>query len=127
MSYNKPFLSLAMTCEQAIAWITHVINSSDLQVQRTFDLQLARAGHASCPCPHHGTDQCDCQMVILLIYGGILQPVSIVAHGYNGQTWISVVDTPQQRADPGLEAAICRALMPQCLSPNTHQNLPRAI
>jgi hypothetical protein len=51
-------------------------------------------------------------MVVLLVYGSGRQPVSIVAHGHNGQTWFSVVDTPQQRADPRLEAAIRLALVP---------------
>jgi len=51
-------------------------------------------------------------MVVLLVYGSDRQPVSIVAHGHNGQTWFSVVDTPQQRADPRLEAAIRLALVP---------------
>ena len=67
---------------------------------RTFDLQIARQAQTSCPCPHHGTDQCDCQLVVLLVYQDHREPLAIVAHGYEGQTWFSVVDTPQQRADP---------------------------
>jgi hypothetical protein len=52
-------------------------------------------------------------MAVLLVYGGQTQLVSIVAHGHNGQTWFSMVDTPQQRADPHLEAAIRLALAPR--------------
>jgi hypothetical protein len=33
-------------------------------------------------------------MVVLLVYPASKQPVSVIAHGYNGQTWFSVVDTP---------------------------------
>jgi hypothetical protein len=55
-------------------------------------------------------------MVVLLVYGSECQPVSIVAHGYNGQTWFSVVDTPQQRADPRVEAAIRLALVPHVMA-----------
>jgi hypothetical protein len=36
----------------------------------------------------------------------------MVAHSHNGQTWFSVVDTPQQRADPQIEAALRRVLLP---------------
>jgi hypothetical protein len=81
-----------------------------LQVLRTFELQLARLALTECPCPHHGTDQCDCQMVVLLVYGDRSQPVSLVAHSHDGKTWFSLVDTPQQRADPHLEATIRQAL-----------------
>lgn len=126
MSDNSPFLILDQPCDAAIDWVSRQIAGSGLEIVRTFDLHVARHAHAGCPCPHHGTDQCDCQMVVLLVYGGDRQPVSMVAHGYNGQTWFSLVDTPQQRADPRLEAAIRRALTPQSLSPLGLENLPHA-
>jgi hypothetical protein len=112
MSDSSPFLILEQPCDDAIDWVARQIGNAGLQVVRTFDLHVARHAHTSCPCPHHGTDQCDCQMVVLLVYGSDRQPVSVVAHGHNGQTWFSVVDTPQQRADPRLEAAIRLALVP---------------
>ena len=120
MSDGIPFLILEQPCDAAIDWVVQRIGNAGLQVVRTFDLHVARCKqgdtHANCPCPHHGTEQCDCQMVVLLVYGSDghtsseHQPVSIVAHGYSGQTWFSVGDTPQQRAAPHLEAAIYRAL-----------------
>jgi hypothetical protein len=118
MSDNSPFLILKQPCDAAIDWVSRQISCAGLQVVRTFDLLDARHDHASCPCPNHGTGQCDCQMVVLLVYGtggnklSGHQPVSIVAHGNNGITWFSVVDTPQQRADSRLEAAIRLALDP---------------
>jgi hypothetical protein len=45
-------------------------------------------------------------MVVLLIYEAKTRPLTLVAHGYNGRTWFSVVDTPQQRPDPRLETSI---------------------
>ena len=121
MSDSSPFLILELPCDDAIDWVARQIGSAGLQVVRTFDLNVARHTHASCPCPHHGTEQCDCQMVVLLVYGSERQPVSILAHGYNGQTWFSVVDTPQQRADPRLEAAIRQALVPHISATSLNQ------
>ena len=118
MSDGSPFLILEQPCKDAIDWVAKQIEGAGLAVVRTFDLHIARHAHTSCPCPYHGTDQCDCQMVVLLVYGSggytssERQPVSVVAHGHNGQTSFSVVDTPQQRADPQLEAAIRLALVP---------------
>jgi hypothetical protein len=112
MSDNSTFLILEQPCNEAIDWLIQQIGKTGLQVVRTFDLNVARHTQDSCPCPHHGTEQCDCQMVVLLVYGTERQPVSIVAHGYNRHTGFSVVDTPQQRADPKLEAVIRRALAP---------------
>lgn len=115
---SYPFLILEQPCDEAIAWITRQVNGAGLQIMRTFDLQAARHDPADCPCPHHGTDQCDCQMVVLLVYGDDHQPVSLVAHSHDGKTWFSLVDTPQQRADPRLEATIRQTLAPQAITPS---------
>ena len=112
MSDGSPFLLLDQPCDRAVGWVIKQINKTGLRVLVTFDLQVARLAHFDCKCPYHGTDQCDCQMVVLLVYSNgkdtfsEQNPVSIVAHGHSGQTWFSVVDTPQQRADPRMETAI---------------------
>ncbi|OGC77037.1 MAG: hypothetical protein A2Z27_03390 [candidate division Zixibacteria bacterium RBG_16_50_21] len=117
MSYSNPFLILEQPCNEAIAWVVDQVGGVGLQVVRTFDLQAARHDPADCPCPHHGTDQCDCQMVVLLVYGDEYQPVSLIAHSYDGRTWFSLVDTPQQRADPHLERTIRQALPVEIIPP----------
>ena len=105
------FLKLEMPCEEAVEWVLERISYAGLTVRRTFDLKAARNAGWLCPCPHHGTEQCDCQMVVLLVYQRKQRPLTIVAHGYDGQTWFSMVDTPEQRADPRLEAVIRRLLI----------------
>lgn len=114
---SYPFLILEQPCDEAIAWVVSQAGEAGLRVMRTFDLQAARHDPADCPCPHHGTDQCDCQMVVMLVYGDDYQPVSLVAHSHDGKTWFSLVNTPQQRADPRLEASIRQALAPQATAP----------
>ncbi len=114
---SDTFLILEQRGDEAIAWVIQQVSSAGLKVLRTFDLQVARLAHTECPCPHHGTDQCDCQMVVLLVYGDSIQPISLVAHSHDGKTWFSLVNTPQQRADPRLEATIRQALTPQSIPP----------
>ena len=110
MSDTYPFLILEKSCNEAIAWIIGQVSGVGLQVIRTFDWQVASHDPSHCSCPHHGTDQCDCQIVVLLIYGDNYKPVSLVAHSHDGRTWFSLVDSPQQRADPRLQRALRRAL-----------------
>ncbi len=122
MAYHTfSILTLDKPCDTAVDWVVEKISEAGLSIMRTFDLQVARQANIDCPCPHHGTDQCDCQMVVLLVYKPGHQPISIVAHGYDGQTWFSVVDSAQQRADPKLEAAIRHALIPQIIPANNLQ------
>ncbi len=109
---NKP-------CEQAVTEATQQLIAANLQVVRTFDLQVARspyAAHIRCDCSHHGTQQCDCQMVVLLVYHEGQMPTSLVVHGHNSQTWFEIIDTPEQHADPQVQALIRQFLFSQGLS-----------
>ncbi len=111
MNNNSPILLLKQDCHEAVEWVIKQLANSGLQTVCTFDLQVARQANVECPCPHHGTEPCDCQMVILLVYKAGHQPISIVAHGYDGQTRFSIVDSPHQRADPRLEASIRHSIV----------------
>jgi hypothetical protein len=113
MNDHSVFMMMEKPCDEAVEWLSQMASRAGLSVLRTFDLQMARQAQMVCPCPHHGTDQCDCQMVVLLLYQGSSAPLAMVAHGYEGQTWFSVVDTPQQHADPHLVAAIRTILAAQ--------------
>ncbi|MDD2696397.1 MAG: hypothetical protein PHD58_10770 [Anaerolineales bacterium] len=110
MSESTPFLVLEQPCHEAIAWFIQQVSQAGLQVVRTFDMQEACHDPADCPCPRHSGELCDGRIVVMLVYRGSDQPVSLVAHSYQGRTWFAMVDTPQQRADPRLERAIRQAL-----------------
>ncbi len=103
-------LVLECPSEEAVRWITKVLARADLQVATSFDLRKARAAHVECSCPHHGTTACDCQMVMLLVYGTDACPATLEVHGRDGRTYLSLADTPQQRPSPKLTAAIYAAL-----------------
>lgn len=107
-----PFQVLEQPCEEAIGWVTKQLGDLGLRAVVTFDLQIARITHTDCPCPHHGTDQCDCQLNVLLVYKTDSKPVTLLVHGHDGKTWLSLVNTPQQPVDPRLEALIRKTLVP---------------
>lgn len=129
---NGPFLAVRKDCDEAVRLVADQLLRSGFQVVQTFDLHAARGGRSLCACPHHGTAACDCQMVVLLVYDAghreikksnflngsrnsispLSKPASLVAHGHDGQTWFTLVDTPQQCPPAGLVAAIEAALTP---------------
>jgi hypothetical protein len=86
----SPFLTVNLTCDITLPWVSHQLLKAGLRSVQTFDLHTARAALHDCECPHHGTDQCDCQMVVLLVYGTTTEPVTLILHGNNGQTWLSI-------------------------------------
>ena len=105
-------LTIEYTCDKAVHWVIESLESAGLHVANSFDLQSARATLSQCTCPHHGTADCDCQMVVLLIYGTDGSPVTLVAHGHDGQTWLSLVEIPEQRPSPQLKDFIEKTLRP---------------
>ena len=111
--YQTSVIVTLQTDSQAV--IEQSIRQLDLvglQVVRSFDLKVARAAHVGCTCPHHGTDQCDCQMIVLLVYGQHDSPATLVVHGHDGQTQIALVDTFEQRPASQLVEAIVKAIQP---------------
>lgn len=92
MNQNRTILSLKQPCDEAVQNFVERMEQTGLQVMRTFDLHQTRMVETACSCPHHGTEKCDCQMVVLMVYGKGDQPVSLVAHGHDGQTWFSLVE-----------------------------------
>ena len=83
MNAAEPYFVLQQNWEEAVPGVVQRFAQAGYRVVCTFDLQDARAGQAACPCPHHGTDQCDCQMMVLLVYGMEAQPVRLVIHSYD--------------------------------------------
>ena len=113
ISQNVQLMTVQQECEESTAQAVRLLAEAGLPIVRSFDLRSARAAHADCTCPHHGTAQCTCQFVVLLVYGQGGSPATLVAHGHDGQTWFSLVDTPQQPADARLRVKIAQVLSPQ--------------
>jgi len=116
MDQGTQLLVLPQSGEEAIAQAGQLLSSAGLRVMRSFDLRSARTLHGDYPCPHHETERCDCQFMVLLVYGPASPPATLLLHSYDGQTWISLVNAPEQRPGPDLEDAIAQALAAEPLA-----------
>lgn len=106
----SPFLSINHPCGEVLPWAMKQLLQIDLRPIQTFDLHDARLATQDCSCPHHGTSACDCQMVVLLVYGKAADPTTLILHGNDGRTWISIANDPQQVANPKMVTSIQQAL-----------------
>jgi hypothetical protein len=120
MNSTSPFMTVEKTGEDTISWTIHLLENTGLRVMRTFDLCGASVMQPSCPCPQHGTEACDCQISILLIYQKEQPPASLLIHSYQETTWLHLVNTPEQPIDKALEILICDTLVQRV--PSTFQN-----
>jgi len=106
----SPFLSLPGSAEETLLRLRPCLSRAGLRVLQTFDLNDARLAAADCPCPHHGQAACDCQMVVLLVYGEAASPLTLILHSNEGQTRLSLVDTPAQQPESSVRLCVERAL-----------------
>jgi hypothetical protein len=110
MNTYSPFCQIDCSCDEALQWTKKQLSQAGLRAMQTFDLHTARHALEGCDCPHHGTSECDCQMVVLLVYGNAEQPVTLILHGNDGQTWLSIVNNALQHAAPSIQSSIEQAL-----------------
>jgi hypothetical protein len=108
---------------------TATLTRRGFSVVRSFDLRSALAAHADCECPHHGTAQCTCQFVVLLIYGdpstlppagvagpGAAQLVALTMHCRDNRTQVQVVHDATTIPDPRLVEQVMAALVQTALT-----------
>jgi len=110
MTTLSPFLSINSSCDQALQMTKNKLSQAGLLTVQTFNLNTARLGLHSCSCPNHGTEECDCQMIVLLVYGEDAEPATLILHGNDGTTWVSVTDSPLHRTDAKLMTSVRQAL-----------------
>lgn len=107
-----PLLKLNCLGDEALSRVKDMLDETGLQVLVSFDSHHVRESAAPAACPHHGASNCDCQVVILLVYNEDGQPATLMAHGQDGETWISLVTAPGQGPTVPLERKIAKALSP---------------
>jgi hypothetical protein len=115
MITSEPFCMIYHSCDDALHWTKVRLSQAGLRVLQTFDLQTARRTLADCPCPHHGLESCDCQMVVLLVYEPFLpssnqqaapEPATLILHGNDGKTWLSLINDSRHQVDPVIRSQI---------------------
>jgi hypothetical protein len=109
--------SLLFDCngETAAQAASQALLRQGLRVVRSFDLHSALATHADCECPHHGTEQCTCQFVVLLVYGDPptgqeRAPVVVTAHSRDSQAEVQIVQDANRHPDFRLAEQVMSAL-----------------
>ncbi|MEW5957029.1 MAG: hypothetical protein AB1801_04850 [Chloroflexota bacterium] len=83
--------------EQIIPELIQALERQELHAILTFDFQHARSPHVSCGCPHHGTEACNCQYAVLLVYNpqhGYEVYRTLTIHGRDEQVWLSLLKRP---------------------------------
>ena len=98
--------TIPMDCDEIAERLSRDFTASGLRVTRSFDLLSARQAMRNpegCPCPHHGTSSCSCQYIVLLVENAAGGRLTLVAHGHDGATHLSM---DQLSLDPTVRAVV---------------------
>ena len=110
MKQSNHLITINLDSEAAVEQVSRRLSDDGFQIVRSFDLQTARSAHTNCSCPYHGTEGCDCQLIVLLVYNQQGQPLTLVAHSQDSKTHFELVESPQQRPQRQTKAAVLQAL-----------------
>ena len=117
MSQMKHISSFKAGHEKVIVWIIEQLTPLGMDVKSSFDLKAARAAHFECACPHHGTELCDCQIIVLLVYPGQDgTPISMIVHSQDGSSHVTISDIPDGGEGGQFVSKIIHALGHQNIS-----------
>lgn len=117
MITSEPFCTIDSPCNDALLWTKTRLSQAGLRVLQTFDLNAARRPAAEVPCPHHGMENCDCQLVVLLVYepfdstsgrSPVPEPTTLILHGTDGKTSLSLIHDSLHPANPAIHLDIER-------------------
>jgi hypothetical protein len=122
MSQLRQFIKFATSHEATISWINQQLTVLGLVVKPSFDLQVAKSSHNGCTCPHHGTAQCDCQIVVLLVYGEQDSPITLVVHSQDGTTYLSMTESLYNGEENTIQGKIVAALGYQNINISGYKN-----
>lgn len=111
MTFEIP---LAADGRHAVAIVTAALEYHRLLIVRSFTLRAALTADMDCGCPNRGTDACQCQYVVLLVYSPSQPvgrpPATVTVHSRSAAAWVTVVQDANALPDPALVDQIMAAL-----------------
>jgi hypothetical protein len=105
--------TIDLDCNDLVNLLSKRLREQGLYVHRSFDLRSAKEmlrDPKDCQCPNHGTSHCACQYIVLLIGMVNDRPISLIAHGHDGVTILSLDLSPPISVDPNLLLNIQRTI-----------------
>ena len=110
MSGTAHLLDLPFDCENAQAYLVHLLKASGLNVKPTFELDSACASLSTGICSHDPDSLCSCRLVVLRVANYPNEIVSIILHSYDDKTEVFLEEL-EEPASPEVKNRIRTALV----------------
>ena len=107
---RQPLRVVDLRCSTFVEPLKKAFSDAGLWSFQSFDLQSTRALHEGCTCEYHGTNQCTCELVVLLVYRALGDPITLVLDGRDEKTYIFIVDDKGPSVRPATREMIERII-----------------
>ena len=107
---RQPLRVVDLRCSTFVEPLKKAFSDAGLWSFQSFDLQSTRALHEGCTCEYHGTSQCTCELVVLLVYRALGDPITLVLDGRDEKTYIFIVDDKGPSVRPATREMIERII-----------------
>lgn len=108
---KKPLHTVDIQCSKFVEPLKQALRDAGLWSFQSFDLQSTRALHDNCTCEYHGTNSCTCQLIVLLIYRALGDPITLVLDGRDELTYIFIVEETGSSIPPATREMIQRIIL----------------
>lgn len=109
---KPPTLVINTRCPHYLEPLKKELVEAGFWAFQSFDLQSTRALHEEgCTCPHHNTNQCTCEMVVLLVYPASGDPVTLMLDGRDNRTYVYLMDNSWSSAPATTLESITQVLL----------------
>lgn len=115
---KRPLIVLDLDCLTISNRVVQEVEAAGLETRRTFDLDIVRSGNPQFQCPIHGSNDCTCQLVILLVMMRYGRSVTVILEGRDHQTWVYLDEghaAADEEVDPRLTGALSQAFFPKSI------------
>ncbi len=92
---STPLFIVTQNCDQVIDRVSQQLASAGFQTFPTFNLKTTLPADRCCDSP---PERCECQVVILLVYGKGGPPFTLSLFGEKGTTTVAMNDNTSDRA-----------------------------
>jgi hypothetical protein len=109
---KPPTLVINARCPQYLEPLKKQLADAGFWAIQSFDLQSTRTLHEEgCTCPHHDTNQCTCEMVVLLVYPASGDPVTVMLDGRDNRTYVYLLNDPRDSPPAATLDSITQVLL----------------
>lgn len=110
MNQGTNLLTLNLESKKAVERMIKRLAADGLQVIPSFDLRNAKSIHVGSACSHHGDAECDCQMLVLLVYDDLGVPLTLIVHGKDQKTHFALAQPAEKEYERKLKTKVLQAI-----------------